>query len=107
MSPKNQSTAARKARSAAREGAKYPEALRGASPGPAALDWDDLVVSALSAVVAEHGVVPVRVIWTEDVRHSMVQRDNGVRWGVRTIHTVWQVFSSSSRRPRKERCSLV
>lgn len=82
MSPKKQSTAARKARAAAREGAKYTEALRSASPDPAAPDWDDLVVSALSAVVAEHGVVPVTVIWNEEARHSMVQRDNGVRWGV-------------------------
>ncbi|MFD4483254.1 hypothetical protein ACFWPU_45120 [Streptomyces sp. NPDC058471] len=82
MSPKKQSTAARKARAAAREGAKYTEALRSASPDPAAPDWDDLVVSALSAVAAEHGVVPVTVIWNEDARHSMVQRDNGVRWGV-------------------------
>ncbi|WP_427251128.1 hypothetical protein [Bacillus cereus] len=79
MSPKKQSTAARKARAAAREGAKYTEALRSA---PAAPDWDDLVVSALSAVVAERGVVPVTAIWDEDARHSMVQRDNGVRWGV-------------------------
>ncbi|MFG2903336.1 hypothetical protein ACGFZH_40445 [Streptomyces zaomyceticus] len=82
MSPKKQSTAARKARAAAREGAKYTEALRSASPDPAAPDWDDLVVSALSAVVAEHGVVPVTEIWDEDARHTMVQRDNGVRWGV-------------------------
>ncbi|WP_228981449.1 hypothetical protein [Streptomyces sp. DH12] len=82
MSPKKQSTAARKARAAARKGAKYTEALRSASPDPAAPDWDDLVVSALSGVVAEHGVVPVTVIWDEDARHTMVQRDNGVRWGV-------------------------
>ncbi|MEU9777081.1 hypothetical protein AB0E18_20755, partial [Streptomyces sp. NPDC047968] len=82
MSPKKQNTAARKARAAAREGAKYTEALRSASPDPAAPDWDDLVVSALSAVVAEHGVVPVTVIWDESARHTMVQRDNGVRWGV-------------------------
>lgn len=82
MSPKKQSTAAKRARAAVREGAKYTEALRSASPDPAAPDWDDLVVSALSAVVAEHGVVPVTVIWDETARHSMVQRDNGVRWGV-------------------------
>ncbi|MFJ7424098.1 hypothetical protein ACIQXD_36770 [Streptomyces uncialis] len=82
MSPKKQSTAARKARAAAREGAKYTEALRSASPDPAAPDWDDLVVAALSAVVAAHSVVPVTVIWDEGARHSMVQRDNGVRWGV-------------------------
>jgi hypothetical protein len=82
MSPKKQSTAARKARAAAREGAKYTAALRAAPPDPTAPDWDDLVVSALSAVVAEHGVVPVTVIWDEGARHSMVQRDNGVRWGV-------------------------
>ncbi|MEH0589848.1 hypothetical protein QA942_39785 [Streptomyces sp. B21-106] len=80
--PKKQSTAAKKARAAAREGAKYTEALRAAAPDPASPEWDDLVVSALSAVVAEHGVVPVTVIWNEDARHSMVQRDNGVRWGV-------------------------
>ncbi|MEF2530021.1 hypothetical protein [Streptomyces sp. CS62] len=82
MSPKKQSTAARKARAAAREGAKYTEALRAASPDPASPEWDDLVVSALSAVVAERGVVPVTVIWNEDARHSMVRRDNGVQWGV-------------------------
>ncbi|MFD3663543.1 hypothetical protein ACFWVF_23650 [Streptomyces sp. NPDC058659] len=40
------------------------------------------MVSALSGVVAEHGVVPVTVIWNEDARHTMVQRDNGVTWGV-------------------------
>lgn len=82
MSPKKQSTAAKRARAAAREGAKYTEALRSASPDPASPAWDDLVVSALSDVVAEHGIVPVTVIWNEDARHSMVQRDNGVRWGV-------------------------
>ncbi|MBD2829922.1 hypothetical protein ID875_21400 [Streptomyces globisporus] len=82
MSPKHQSTAARKARAAARTGAKYTEALRSASPDPAHPDWDDLVVSALSGVVARRGVVPVKVIWDEGARHSMVQRDNGVRWGV-------------------------
>ncbi|MET9676413.1 hypothetical protein ABZY68_25460 [Streptomyces sp. NPDC006482] len=82
MSPKKQSTAARKARAAAREGAKYTEALRSASPDPSTPEWDDLVVSTLSAVIAERGVVPVTVIWNEDARHSMVQRDNGVRWGV-------------------------
>ncbi|MFD5489506.1 hypothetical protein ACFWIV_29030 [Streptomyces virginiae] len=82
MSPKKQSTAARKARAAAREGAKYTEALRSASSDPASPEWDGLVVSALSAVVAAHGVVPVTVIWDEDARHTMVQRDDGVRWGV-------------------------
>lgn len=86
--PKKQSTAAKKARAAAREGAKYTAALRetraaGASgPEPARDDWDEIVVAALSAAVAEHGAVPVTVVWNEDARHSMVQRDNGVRWGV-------------------------
>lgn len=80
--PKKQSTAAKRARAAAREGAKYTKALRSASPEPAAPDWDDLVVSALSAVVTEHGVVPVTVIWDEEARHTMVQRDDGVQWGV-------------------------
>ncbi|MEU7222258.1 hypothetical protein [Streptomyces chrestomyceticus] len=82
MSPKKQSTAARKARAAAREGAKYTEALRGASPDPASPQWDDLVVAALSDVVAKHGIVPVTALWNEDARHSMVQREGGVRWGV-------------------------
>ncbi|GAA2686851.1 hypothetical protein [Streptomyces lunalinharesii] len=82
MSPKKQSTAGKRARAAAREGAKYTEALRSASPDPASPEWDDLVVAALSDVVAKHGIVPVTVIWNEDARHSMVQRDNGVRWGV-------------------------
>ncbi|MFH8620168.1 hypothetical protein ACH4E8_34510 [Streptomyces sp. NPDC017979] len=82
MSPKKQSTAGKRARAAARKGAKYTEALRAASPDPASPEWDDLVVAALSDVVAEHGIVPVTVIWNEDARHSMVQRDNGVRWGV-------------------------
>ncbi|MFD8992260.1 hypothetical protein ACFVZ4_29965 [Streptomyces goshikiensis] len=86
MSPKKQSTAARKARAEARQGAKYTEALRAAetpgAPDPSIPEWDDVVVPALCAVVAEHGVVPVTVIWDEDARTTMVQRENGVRWGV-------------------------
>ncbi|MEU5233993.1 hypothetical protein AB0G82_32665 [Streptomyces anulatus] len=39
-------------------------------------------MAALSGVVAEHGIVPVSVVWDEDARHSIVQRDDGVRWGV-------------------------
>lgn len=26
--------------------------------------------------------MPVTVLWNEDARHSMVQHDGGVRWGV-------------------------
>ncbi|MFE2528761.1 hypothetical protein ACFXEL_31580 [Streptomyces sp. NPDC059382] len=83
--PKKQSTAARRARAEARQGSKYTEALRAvvtSDPGLASPEWDDLVVSALSAVVAEHGVVPVTVVEDEDARHSTVQRDNGAMWGV-------------------------
>ncbi|MEU3706928.1 hypothetical protein AB0E82_32075 [Streptomyces anulatus] len=85
MSPKHQSTASKRARLAARQGEKYTEALRtteSPGPAPASPEWDDLVVAALSGVVAEHGIVPVSVVWDEEARHSMVQRDDGVRWGV-------------------------
>ncbi|MCQ8835795.1 hypothetical protein [Streptomyces malaysiensis] len=71
---------------AAREGISYTAArrrlLERPVPDPASGEWDDLVVSALSAAVAEHGVVLVREIWNEDARRTMVQRDNGVRWGL-------------------------
>ncbi|MFJ4342979.1 hypothetical protein [Streptomyces sp. NPDC088915] len=87
--PKNQSSAAKRARAAARDGAKYTTVLRNTSlpvPDPASPGWDELVVAALSAVVAERGTVPATEVWDESARHSMVQREGGtyggVRWGV-------------------------
>ncbi|MFF8387744.1 hypothetical protein ACF053_29460 [Streptomyces kanasensis] len=84
MPPKKQPSASKKARAAARQGEKFTAALRAAQdpasePFP---EWDDVVVPALSAVVAEHGTVPVTVRWDEGARTTMVQRDDGVRWGV-------------------------
>ncbi|MFD9320062.1 hypothetical protein ACFWDQ_20690 [Streptomyces sp. NPDC060053] len=83
-----QRTSAKKARAAAREGKKYTAALRAAAPPvppdekTARQDWDDLVVPALSAIVAERGVAPAMVVWDENVRRTRVQQDDGVRWGV-------------------------
>ncbi|MFG2125365.1 hypothetical protein [Streptomyces sp. NPDC048710] len=40
-------------------------------------------VDALSAVVAEQGLVPVRVIWSEDARRpTTAGRNTGECWGV-------------------------
>jgi hypothetical protein len=82
--PKNQNTAAKRARAAVRTtGEKFTTALRAdQGSAPASAEWDEVMVEALSAVVATHLVVPVREIWDASVRTSMVQQDDGVRWGV-------------------------
>ncbi|MFI6209148.1 hypothetical protein ACIBAI_22540 [Streptomyces sp. NPDC051041] len=82
--PKKQSTAAKKARAAARQGVKYTAALRAAAAvppgeGAARYGWDEIVVAALSDVVARDGVVPVRVIWSDETPPAHY---NGERWGV-------------------------
>ncbi|MFI9206380.1 hypothetical protein [Streptomyces sp. NPDC053048] len=76
---------------AAREGISYTDACwrlrNAAAPATAPTEaarygWAEVTVDALSEIVAEHGVVPVTVIWDEEARRTMVQRDSGVRWGV-------------------------
>ncbi|MFE3502960.1 hypothetical protein [Kitasatospora sp. NPDC059160] len=75
--PKKQSTASKKARTAARGGEKFTEARRAAVPvlpatvlsateaDAARYGWDELVVSALASTVDGDGVVPVRTVWPE------------------------------------------
>jgi hypothetical protein len=77
--PKKQSTAAKRARAAAREGTKYTAALR-VQPSPdtvARYGWDDQVVTALSEIVADNGSLSVGTAWLEP---QPAGRD---RWGGR------------------------
>ncbi|MFJ5975052.1 hypothetical protein [Streptomyces sp. NPDC093060] len=76
---------------AAREGISYTDACwrlrKAAAPSAAPADavrygWQQITVDALSAVVAEHGLVPVRVFWSEDARRPPTAgRNTGERWG--------------------------
>ncbi|MEU5109602.1 hypothetical protein AB0H07_46465 [Streptomyces sp. NPDC021354] len=75
--PKNQPTAGKKARAAARTGAKYTAFLRAQQ---AAVDEArELVVAGLSEVIAQGGTVPVRVVWLDEPR---LEQHRGDRWGV-------------------------
>ncbi|SOE06502.1 hypothetical protein SAMN06272765_7322 [Streptomyces sp. Ag109_G2-15] len=71
------------------EGISYTDACWRLWKAPAApadavrYGWQQITVDALSAVVAEHGVGPVRVIWSEDTRRPTIAgRNTGQRWGV-------------------------
>jgi hypothetical protein len=72
-------------RLAAEEGISYTAARRrlldAEPPGPDAVryGWEEITVDALSAVVAEHGAVPVRVIWSDQ---TPPENYAGGRWGV-------------------------
>ncbi|WP_331756642.1 hypothetical protein [Streptomyces sp. NBC_01568] len=97
--PKNQSTAAKRARAAARSGAKYTTALR-ATGGPlpphlpvvdedALTDGERLVVEGLRALAAAGALLPLRVVAPEQdvieaVRRAKAegQRPRWQRWAV-------------------------
>lgn len=103
----------------AQEGTSYTDAcwhLRKTAAPPAAptgqarYGWQQITIDALSAVVAEHGVVPVRVIWSEEPRRPTAGH-NTERWGVAEPaangYVIREVPSAMWRRARGCPCRSV
>ncbi|MFG2623230.1 hypothetical protein ACGFXC_37050 [Streptomyces sp. NPDC048507] len=88
--PKNQSTAAKRARAATRAGAKYTTALRAAGPLPphlrpvdegALADGERLVVDHLRALAEAGGLLPLRSVTPEEavIKAERLARSEGRR----------------------------